>query len=141
MFTELLKPYLIREYPCTTEDIRQQSNKHRRILDTLEPIIAQHRLIVCPTVIKKDYEETNAMYPAETALRYQLFYQISRMQKGANILTHDDRIDALQMSCYYWIQQLAKDQDLAFKDRKEEQFRVEVEKYFGEPDPLTWIKI
>jgi len=141
MFTELLKPYLIKEYPCTTEEIRQQSNKHRRILDTLEPIIAQHRLIVCPTVIKKDYEETNAMYPAETALRYQLFYQISRMQKGANILTHDDRIDALQMSCYYWIQQLAKDQDMAFRDRKEEQFRVEVEKYFGETTPQTWFKI
>ena len=141
MFTELLKPYLIREYPCTTEGIRQQSNKHRRILDTLEPIMAQHRLIVCPTVIKKDYEETNAMYPAETALRYQLFYQISRLQKGANTLTHDDRIDALQMSCHYWIQQLAKDQDIAFKHRKEEQFRVEVERYFGEPEPLTWIKI
>jgi hypothetical protein len=141
MFTELLKPYLIKEYPCTTEEIRQTVNKHRRILDTLEPIIAQHRLIVCPSVIRKDYEETNAMYPAETALRYQLFYQISRMQKGANVLTHDDRIDALQMSCYYWIQQLAKDQDMAFKDRKEEQFRIEVEKYFGEPEPQTWIKI
>ena len=45
------------------------------------------------------------------------------------------------MCCYYWIQQLAKDQDLAFRDRKEEEFRIEVEKYFGEPDPLTWIKI
>ena len=56
-------------------------------------------------------------------------------------MTHDDRIDALQMSCHYWIQQLAKDQDIAFKHRKEEQFRVEVERYFGEPEPMTWIKI
>ena len=141
MFSELLKPYLIRQYPCTTEPIRQQSNKHRRILDTLEPIIAQHRLIVCPTVIKKDYEGTNAMYPQETALRYQLFYQISRLQKGAHTLSHDDRIDALQMACYYWIQQLAKDQDIAFRQRKEDIFRVEVERYFGEPEPLSWIKI
>ena len=45
------------------------------------------------------------------------------------------------MSCHYLIKQLAKDQDLAFNHRKEEMFRVEVEKYFGEPDPLTWIKI
>ena len=141
MFSELLKPYLIKEYKCTTEPIRQQSNKHRRILDTLEPIMAQHRLIVCPSVIKKDYDSTNTMYPQETALRYQLFYQISRLQKGANTLSHDDRIDALQMSCYYWIQQLAKDQDLAFNQRKEEQFRVQVEKYFGEPAPLSWIKL
>ena len=30
----LLKPYLIKQYPCTTEMVRQTSNKHRRILDT-----------------------------------------------------------------------------------------------------------
>jgi len=141
MFDALLRPYLIKEYPCTTELIRQTVNKHRRILDTIEPLMSQHRLIVSPRVIKKDYDETNAMYPQETALRYQLFYQISRLQKGANTLTHDDRIDALQMSCNYWIQQLGKDQELAYQHRKEEQFNMEVDKYFGEPDPLTWIKI
>ena len=141
MFTELLKPYLIRQYPCTTEPIRQQSNKHRRILDTLEPIMAQHRLIVCPTVIKRDYEGTNAMYPQETALRYQLFYQISRLQKGVHTLSQDDRIDALQIGCYYWISQLAKDQDLAFKTRKEETLRLELEKYFGSPNTNSWIKL
>jgi hypothetical protein len=141
MFNELLKPYLIKEYPCTIESIRQQSNKHRRILDTLEPLMAQHRLVVCPTVIRKDYDETNAMYPQETALRYQLFYQISRLQKGVHTLAQDDRIDALQMSCYYWVQQLAKDQDLAYKHRKEDKFRIELEKYFGVATPNSWIKL
>ena len=141
MFNELLKPYLIKEYPCTIEPIRQQSNKHRRILDTLEPLMAQHRIIVSPEVIRKDYDETNAMYPQETALRYQLFYQISRLQKGVHTLAQDDRIDALQMSCYYWVQQLAKDQDLAFQHRKDDKLRMELEKYFGSPSPTSWIKI
>jgi hypothetical protein len=141
MFNELLKPYLIKEYPCTIESIRQQSNKHRRILDTLEPLMAQHRLVVCPTVIRKDYDETNAMYPQETALSYQLFYQISRLQKGVHTLAQDDRIDALQMSCYYWVQQLAKDQDLAYQHRKEDKFRMELEKYFGSPSLNSWIKL
>jgi hypothetical protein len=141
MFNELLKPYLIKEYPCTIESIRQQSNKHRRILDTLEPLMAQHRLVVCPTVIRKDYDETNALYPQETALRYQLFYQISRLQKGVHTLAQDDRIDALQMSCYYWVQQLAKDQDLAYQHRKEDKFKMELEKYFGSPSLNSWIKL
>ena len=141
MFEALLKPYLIKEYPCTTELIRQTTNKHRRILDTLEPIMSQHRLVVCPTVIRKDYDESNAVYPSETALRYQLFYQISRLQKGANTLTHDDRIDALQMACHYWIKQLSKDQDLAMKTRKDEQFQLELEKYFGEPKVNSWIDL
>jgi len=142
MFEALLKPYLIKEYPCTTELIRQTTNKHRRILDTIEPLMSQHRIIVCPSVIKKDYEETNAMYPQETALRYQLFYQISRLQKDVNSLMHDDRIDALQMCCHYWVQQLTRDQDLAWNSRKEEQFRVELNKYFGNDDEhMSWIKI
>ena len=141
MFNELLKPYLIKEYPCTIEPIRQQSNKHRRILDTIEPLMAQHRIVVSPEVIRKDYDETNAMYPQETALRYQLFYQISRLQKGVHTLAQDDRIDALQMSCYYWVQQLAKDQDLAFQHRKDDKLRMELEKYFGSPSPTSWIKL
>jgi hypothetical protein len=81
------------------------------------------------------------MYPQETALRYQLFYQISRLQKGVHTLAQDDRIDALQMSCYYWVQQLAKDQDLAYKHRKEDKFRMELEKYFGVATPNSWIKL
>ena len=141
MFEALLKPYLIKEYPCTTELIRQQTNKHTRILDTIEPLLSQHRLIVCPSVIKKDYEGTNAMYPQETALRYQLFYQMSRLQKGANTLTHDDRLDALQMGCAYWINQLAKDQDLAFKQQKDDKILMDLEKYFGSPTPKSWIDI
>jgi hypothetical protein len=45
MFEALLKPYLTKNYNCSTECIRQTTNKHRRILDTLEPLISQHRII------------------------------------------------------------------------------------------------
>lgn len=142
MFEALLKPYLIKEYPCTTEPIRQTTNKHRRILDTLEPLFSQHRIVFDYGVIKRDYEGTNNLYPPETALRYQLMYQISRLQKGANTLSQDDRIDALQIACHYWIQQLAKDQDLAYKSRKQDQFDKDLELYFGKDiQDKTWFKI
>jgi hypothetical protein len=142
MFEALLKPYLMKNYPCTTELIRQTSNKHRRILDTLEPLFAQHRIIFDASVIREDYEGTNSLYPPEQALRYQLMYQISRLQKGANTLSQDDRIDALQMSCYYWILQLSKDQDMSMKTRKEELFTQELEQFFGHDNKdNTWFKI
>ncbi|AGE60576.1 terminase large subunit [Pelagibacter phage HTVC011P] len=142
MFEALLKPYLMKNYPCTTELIRQTSNKHRRILDTLEPLFAQHRIIFDASVIREDYEGTNSLYPPEQALRYQLMYQISRLQKGANTLSQDDRIDALQMSCYYWILQLSKDQDMSMKTRKEELFSQELEQFFGHDNKdNTWFKI
>ena len=142
MFEALLKPYLTKEYPCTTEMVRQTSNKHRRILDTLEPLFAQHRIVFDANAIREDYEGTNSLYPPEQALRYQLMYQISRLQKGANTLSQDDRIDALQMACHYWILQLSKDQDMSIKTRKEELFNQELEQFFGTSNKdNTWIKI
>lgn len=139
MFEALLKPYLSKEYPCTTENIRQTTNKHRRILDTLEPLFSQHRIIVDRNVVKSDYESTNSIYSAEQALKYQLFYQCSRLQKGANTLANDDRIDAFQVCCHYWLQQLSKDQDSAYKDRREELLNQELEKYWGVTPSQSWI--
>jgi hypothetical protein len=142
MFEALLQPYLNKEYKCTTELVRQTTNKHRRILDTLEPLISQHRIIVDANVIKNDYEGTNELYPPEQALKYQLFYQISRLQKGANTLAQDDRIDALQIACQYWQKQLAKDQDQAYRDRKEDTLNTELNQYFGNGDnENSWIKL
>ena len=141
MFEALLKPYLIKQYPCTTEMVHQQSNKHRRILDTLEPIISQHRLIVDKYVVKKDYEETNMLYPQETALRYQLFYQLSRLQKEVHSLSQDDRIDCLQVACNHWVKHLSRDQELDMKMRKEELCNAEIDKYFGDKIENSWIKI
>jgi hypothetical protein len=141
MFEALLKPYLIKEYPCTTELVRQTSNKHRRILDTIEPLMSQHRLVVDTQVVRKDYEETNAIYPQEQALKYQLFYQISRLQKSNMTLAHDDRVDCLQMACHYWIKRLSSDQELASKSRQEQLVVAELQKYFGQTTENSWFKI
>jgi len=141
MFEALLQPYLRNDYKCTTELVRQTTNKHRRILDTLEPLISQHRIIVDANVIKNDYEGTNELYPPEQALKYQLFYQISRLQKGANTLAQDDRIDAMQIACQYWQKQLAKDQEQAYKDRKEDMLNMELDKYYGSNSENSWIDI
>tara|TARA_B110000977_G_scaffold25830_1_gene31923 strand:+ start:1385 stop:3040 length:1656 start_codon:yes stop_codon:yes gene_type:complete len=142
MFESLLRPYLTKHYPCTTEMLNQTTNKHRRILDTLEPLMAQHRLIVDKAVIQKDYESTNNLYAPEKALRYQLFYQMSRLQKGANTLLQDDRIDALQIACHYWIKQLSRDQEQAFNSRKEDKLQNELNLFFGKDvGNDTWIKL
>tara|TARA_B110000503_G_scaffold29264_1_gene46890 strand:- start:990 stop:2645 length:1656 start_codon:yes stop_codon:yes gene_type:complete len=142
MFESLLRPYLTKHYPCTTELLNQTTNKHRRILDTLEPLMAQHRLIVDKGVINRDYESTNNLYAPEKALRYQLFYQMSRLQKGANTLLQDDRIDALQIACHYWIKQLSRDQEQSFNSRKEDKLQQELNMFFGKDvGEDSWIKL
>ena len=141
MFTQLLKPFLTKNYRCSTEQVRQTTNKHRRILDTLEPLVSQHRLIFDLAVIKDDYDLTNNLYSPEIALRYQLMYQLSRLQKGNYTLMQDDRIDALQMACHYWINQLGKDDELAMKQRKEDLLDAELAKYWGTSKDNSWITL
>ena len=65
---------------------------HRRILDTLDFIMAQHRLVVCPSVIKKDYDSTNTI-PTRDCFEIPIILSDKQITKGANTLSHDDRID------------------------------------------------
>ena len=141
MMIELLKPYLARQYPCTVEGIRHTIQKEKRIIDTLEPLMNQHRLIFSDKVVQEDYTSTQ-IYTPEMALRYQLFYQMSRLTKDKGSLAHDDRLDVLSMSCGYWAERIAKDADQAISDRKDDQFRIEMDKFLDrEQSADTWMQI
>tara|TARA_R100000482_G_scaffold118400_1_gene62447 strand:- start:1307 stop:2968 length:1662 start_codon:yes stop_codon:yes gene_type:complete len=117
MFMELLKPHLIKKYPVKVEEIRSSIQKERRIIDTLEPVINQHKLIFDPKVIQHDYDSAQK-YTADKQLKYMLFYQLSRITRDKGSLTHDDRLDALSMAVGYWVEQMNQDADQSIKDRK-----------------------
>jgi hypothetical protein len=51
MFTHLFKPLVNSIHPCSFEEVRNHTQKERRIIDTLEPVMARHRLVICPSVI------------------------------------------------------------------------------------------
>ena len=129
MFTKLLLPFVTKTYPVTIEEIRHQEAKEKRIIDTLEPLMQQHRLIIDSNVVHKDYNSANDMYAVEKALRYQLFYQMSRISNIKGSLAIDDRLDVLSMACRYWVEQLAKDQETAHIQRREEALRDELDRF------------
>lgn len=86
MFTRLFTPHLSRVgYSMSVEEVRSNQQKEKRIIDTLEPVMNQHRLVVCPSVIKADMESVKA-YPPEQALKRQLFYQMSRITRDRGAL-------------------------------------------------------
>ena len=128
MFTEIFKPVLNKVHPCSIEEVRHNIQKEKRIIDTLEPIMNQHRLIVSPEVIKKDFETAQG-YPPELQLRYQLMYQMSRITRDRGAITHDDRLDALSIGVNYWVEQMAQDADIKIKDRKAELINEELQKF------------
>lgn len=128
MFTELLKPYLIKTYPVTIEEVRHNTQKESRIIDTLEPVMNQHRLIVDPKVVQKDYDSVQNM-PPEKGIKYMLTYQMTRITKQRGALAHDDRLDVLAMAVQYWVDQMAADADVEIQTRKEELLGMELEKF------------
>lgn len=117
MFTELIKPILKKIYPVTTEEVRHSKQKELRIIDTLEPVMNQHKLIIDPKVIQHDFDSVQH-HPPEKAQRYMLTYQMTRVTKTRGALAHDDRLDALAMGVAYWVEQMAADVDEEMKERK-----------------------
>jgi len=128
MFTELLKPIIRKIYPVTMEEVRHSKQKELRIIDTLEPVMNQHKLIIDPKVIQKDYDSVQH-HPPEKAQRYMLTYQMTRITKTRGALAHDDRLDALAMGVAYWVEQMAADADAEMKDRQEQLLMDELDKF------------
>ena len=142
MFTELLKPYLRKTYPVTVEEVRHHTQKEKRIIDTLEPVMNQHKLIVSPQLIENDFESTKHL-PPEKAPQYRLFHQMTRITKDRGALLHDDRLDALSMAVQYWVDAAGKDADEAIKDAREERLDRDLEKFMEDsvglaPKSDTW---
>jgi len=136
MFTKLLTPFLVKTYPVTTEEVKHSIQKEKRIIDTLEPVLNQHRLVVDRKLIQRDAENRNG-YPEDHAHAYQLFYQLTRVTKERGALRKDDRLDVLAMAVAYWGEQMDADTDKAEREHKKKMLEQELRKFhqhvFGRP--------
>jgi len=128
MFMELIKPLFRTTYPVTIEEVRHNKQKELRIVDTLEPVLNSHRLVVDPKVITNDYRSALS-YPIEQQTRYMLMYQLSRITRDKGSLVHDDRLDALSIAVGYWVQQMASDADQSMVDRQQELLHKELQDF------------
>jgi hypothetical protein len=128
MYTSLLLPVLRRVWPCQIEEVRHNTQKERRIVDTLEPVLNSHRLVVDPKVIRGDWESTQEL-PAERRLAFQLFYQMTRITRDRGALRHDDRLDALSMAVGYWVEAMAVDVDAQVQSAKDERLQEEISRF------------
>lgn len=122
MFSQLLKPILGRIYPCSIEEVRSSAQKELRIIDTLEPVMSSHRLIVDQKLITTDYE--TATDPTNS-----LFYQMTRITRDRAALRHDDRLDALSMAVAYWVEHMARDNNKAVAQLNGEELDKELKAF------------
>jgi len=119
---ELFKKHLQQtKQSIHVEETRANVRKEDRIIDTLEPVLNQHRLVVDKKVIEWDYA-SNPDAPPERRLQYMLFYQLSRMCREKGAVRHDDRIDALAQGVKYFTDSLSISAQQQIIDRKRDEW-------------------
>jgi hypothetical protein len=128
MFTKLLAPWLTRIHPCHVEEVNSSKQKELRIIDTLEPVMNQHRLIIDAQLVREDHENYN-QYSDEMVQRYQLLYQLTRITKDKGALAKDDRLDVLAMAIARWVAVMDKDVTRVQEEHKEALRMAEIEKF------------
>ena len=137
MVSELFRKHLITtKQNIDVEEVRANVRKEDRIIDSLEPVLNQHRLIVDRKVIEWDFK-SNPDSPPEERLLYMLFYQMSRMCREKGAVRHDDRLDCLSQGVKYFTDALsisAKDQ---MQRNKLDDWNDIMEAYRNDPQMAT----
>jgi len=133
MVSELFRKHAInKNVPINIEETRANVRKEDRIIDSLEPVFNQHRLVVDPKVIKWDFD-SGSERPNESRFQYMLGYQISRMCREKGAVKHDDRIDALAQGVKWFTDALAISASAAIKDRKDQEWLDHLEAWIDDP--------
>ena len=131
--SELFKKHLIQtKQNIHIEEVRANVRKEDRIIDALEPVLNQHRLIVDRGVIDWDYR-SNKDSPPEERLLYMLFYQMSRMCRQKGAVKHDDRLDCLAQGVKYFTDALHISAQEEIKRRKQLEFASILEDFLDNP--------
>ena len=120
---ELFKKHLIQtKQNIDVEEVRANVRKEDRIIDALEPVLNQHRLVIDRGLIDWDYN-SNKDAPPEERLLYMLFYQFSRMCREKGAVKHDDRLDSLAQGVKYFTDAMAISANQEIAKRKFEEWK------------------
>jgi hypothetical protein len=134
---ELFKKHLQQtKQAIDVEEVRANVRKEDRIIDALEPIMNQHKLIVDRGVVEWDYS-SNKDAPPEERLLYMLFYQMSRMCREKGAVKHDDRLDSLAQGVKYFTDAMGISAYEAVKMRKQEEWQDVLDTFLDDPQAAT----
>tara|TARA_R100001594_G_scaffold38894_1_gene70364 strand:+ start:13386 stop:15230 length:1845 start_codon:yes stop_codon:yes gene_type:complete len=112
---------------CTVvESEWAKGQKELRIIDTLEPVLTQHRLVIHEALARREARSENHTY--------SLLYQMTHVTRDRGSLKHDDRLDALAGAVAHYQRSMAQDIDQAAKAVLDARFDEEME------DFVEWIE-
>ncbi len=130
---ELFKKHLQQtKQAIDIEEVRANVRKEDRIIDSLEPVLNQHRLVVDRRVIDWDFKSNPDAAPEERLL-YMLFYQMSRMCREKGAVKHDDRLDCLAQGVKYYTDAMAISASETIKIQKRDDWNQMMEEWLDDP--------
>ena len=109
--------------PVGWEESRATTRKEDRIIDTLELVLNQHRLIIDESLVKWDYHSNETLAPEER-LPKMLMYQLTRMCREKGAVRFDDRVDCLALGVKYFQDIYAVSEDLEITRKRQEEFHT-----------------
>lgn len=116
-FASAWRPIIMEEYTnagkrnCPRiEDVWESGQKELRIIDTLEPIMARHRLIVHEDILEYD-KHASKVYPIDQRDSYMFFHQMMKITRDRDSLMHDDALDAVAGAVRKWVERIAVNED------------------------------
>lgn len=124
MLTMSFQPILQKIWPggCTVRLSEWATRqKETRIIDTLEPVLTQHRLVVNESFLKEDASVSDR--------NYSLLYQLTHITRERGCLTHDDRLDAVAGAVASFTRDMGMDVDEAAKAMKEAEMEEEIQDF------------
>lgn len=99
--------------PRAEEADWSKNQKEQRIIDTLEPVLNTHRLVIDEGVLRRDL--------ALADKDYSLLYQLTHISRQRGSLKHDDRLDSLAGAISALQKVLQVDGDQAWEALKEKE--------------------
>ena len=118
------------------EEVRSTTRKEDRIIDTMEPVLNQHRLVIDSRLVTWDYQSNHDMAPEERLPR-MLMYQLTRMCREKGAVKHDDRLDCLSLGVKYFQDVMAVSQVEQDKRLRHDQWNHMLRAFIENPTMAT----
>lgn len=124
-FTRMIEP-ILRSISSGTaiEEVRAKGQKEKRIIETLEPLLNQRKIVIDKKVLDDDL--------LSMAQNYSFTYQLTHISSLPNCLKHDDRLDSLEMACKFIIERETFDEDNAVERFSQQKLEDDLNKFFAD---------
>ena len=89
MFGNILLARMKLTYQCAITGVKSHGQKERRIIETLEPVLRSHKLVIDQSALERDSGLEDK--------QYSLGHQLTRVTYDRGSLKWDDRLDCIAM--------------------------------------------